>query len=502
MKPYLYKKLVAYDEENIYPFHMPGHKRQLQNDIKNPYKIDITEIDGFDNLNDPQDILRDSMKAASEFYGTKQTFYLVNGSTVGILSAISAVCHRGDKLLMTRNCHKAVYHAVRILDLEPVYLPLHYIEEKKMFGGVNEEKLEQLLKEHKDIKAVIVTSPTYEGIVINIKRIKMLINPHNIPLIVDEAHGAHFPFCDYFPKSAIKQGADIVIQSLHKTMPAFTQTALLHICSNRILPHIVQEWISMYQSSSPSYLLMAGIEYSIYYGVENKKEFKQYYERLVQYREKINQLRHISLLKKEDIERYGGHDLDISKLVLFFHSTKWTGNQISDILLNQYKIQMEMSERDYILAISTICDTKEGFEHLYDALYELDQMIHLELDKNDCIHMKVRANQRVEVNQIEIEKEEVRDDDIEVEKEEYRRKYRPYEASLKKSHYISLEQCKNEVCGSYIYLYPPGNPILVPGEVIEEEHIARILQYKKSGFYVKGIEEAGDNYHILVLKED
>ena len=491
MKPYLYEKLVAYEEEDIYPFHMPGHKRQLQNDIRNPYKIDITEIDGFDNLNDPQEILKDSMEGASKFYGTEQTFYLVNGSTVGILAAISSVCHRGDKLLMARNCHKAVYHAVRILDLDPVYLPLHYIEEKNMFGGVNEEKLEQLLKEHKDIKAVIVTSPTYEGIVINIKRIKMLINPHNIPLIVDEAHGAHFPFCEYFPKSAIQEGADLVIQSLHKTMPAFTQTALLHVCSDKVSPHIVQEWISMYQSSSPSYLLLAGIEYSIYYGIQQKKQFEQYYERLVQYREKINQLRHITLLKKEDIEQYGGYDLDSSKLVLLFHSTKWTGNQISDILLNQYNIQMEMSERDYIIAISTVCDTKEGFERLYDALYELDQMIDLEinrLDENDCSHRKMGVNQFVEGNQID--------------KEEYRRKYRPYKASLKKSYDIPLEQCKNLVCGSYIYLYPPGIPLLVPGEVIEERHIARILQYKKSGFYVKGIEEVEDRYHILVLEED
>lgn len=494
MKPYLYEKLVGYQEEGVYPFHMPGHKRNLSNEIQNPYKIDITEIDGFDNLNDPQDILRDSMRDASKFYGTKQTFYLVNGSTVGILSAISAVCRRGDKLLMTRNCHKAVYHAVRILDLEPIYLPLIYMEDKKVFGGVDEEQLKQLLEQHKDIKAVIVTSPTYEGIVINIERIKMLINPQNIPLIVDEAHGAHFPFCARFPKSAIYKGADIVIQSVHKTMPAFTQTALLQVCSERVSSDVVQEWIGMYQSSSPSYILMAGIEYSICYGIQKKKEFEQYYEWLVQYRKKINELKHISLLNKEEVKSYGAYDLDISKLVLFFHDTKWTGNQISDILLKEYKIQMEMSERDYVIAISTICDTKEGFERLYAALCDLDQKISLEYDSEISNHLEMKQDQR--------NKDVLSVNHIGVKQTEYRRKYRPYEAFEKKKYYKKLEESKGMICGSYIYLYPPGIPILVPGEIIEEFHIASILEYKQSGFYVKGIEKVEHSYEILVLEED
>ena len=283
---YLYEELKKYCSSDSYPFHMPGHKRNMENLIGNPYAIDITEIDGFDNLNDPQDIIKQSMEETAKFYGTKNTFYLVNGSTVGILAAITAVCKRGDKLLMARNCHKAVYNAVRLLELEPIYLPLQYLPKKKVFIGIDEERLQSILEENPDIKAVIITSPTYEGIVMHIQRIKMWIKQYKIPLIVDEAHGAHFPFYEKFPKSAITKGADIVIQSVHKTMPAFTQTALLHLCSDMVSADTLQDCISIYQTSSPSYLLMAGIECAIAYGIEEKQRWEDYYRMLMAYREK------------------------------------------------------------------------------------------------------------------------------------------------------------------------------------------------------------------------
>ena len=465
LRPYLYEKLTSYEKENIYPFHMPGHKRRIKNLIENPYAIDITEIDGFDNLNDPQDIIKQSMEETAKFYGTKKTFYLVNGSTVGILAAITATCKRGDKILMARNCHKAVYNAVRLLELDPIYLPLTYIPERNMFGGIDEEKLCEILKKEEGIKAVIITSPTYEGIVMHIERIKMWINPYKIPLIVDEAHGAHFPFYENFPESAIKKGADIVIQSLHKTMPAFTQTALLHICTDQISAEKVQDSISIYQSSSPSYLLMAGIEYAIHYGIENKNSFVEYEELLNCYRKKIQRLKNISLLEKEELKQYGAYDFDPCKLVIFFQNTKLTGNEISDILLKQYGLQMEMAERDYVIAISTICDSKEGFDRLYYALKDLDRKIEMEngedsSNKQEKIHVMTDGQIK---------------------------RYLPSKALEMKTKKCNLKEAKGAVCGSYIYIYPPGIPILVPGEQIKQSDIALIESYLESGFYVKGI---------------
>ena len=495
MEPYLYKKLVDYKNQNIYPFHMPGHKRNIENEIKNPYEIDITEIDGFDNLNDPNDIIKKSMDEASKFYGTKKTFYLVNGSTVGILSAITAVCKRGDKILMARNCHKAVYNAVRLLELDPIYLPLLYIPKRNMFGSVDEERLRQLLSENPDIKAVVITSPTYEGIVMHIESIKMWIEPYKIPFIVDEAHGAHFPFCDQFPKSAVEKGADLVIQSVHKTMPSFTQTALLHICSDRVSEEVVQDCLSIYQSSSPSYIFMAGIEYAISYGIRHKKEFEQYEKMLRLYREKFSHFRHISLLQKEELQQYGAYDFDPCKLVFFFEDTDWTGNEISSMLLKEYGLQMEMSERDYIIAISSIMDTEEGFERLYYALCQIDE--------------KIEKNQKQPLSIHEIT--------TGIAQNGGNKKYIPSKALQRERLSVPLEDAKGKVCGDYIYIYPPGIPILVPGEEISKEHIQLLMEYKKANFYVKGImesevgleegiEHSGNkeksSFEILVLKED
>lgn len=479
MELYLYKKLVEYEDEGMYPFHMPGHKRNIKNEIQSPYSIDITEIDGFDNLNDPNDILKQSMEAAAQLYGAKETFYLVNGSTVGILSAITATCNRGDKILMARNCHKAVYNAVRLLELEPIYIPLHYIEEQKVFAGIQEEAFKKLLEEHKSIKAVIITSPTYEGIVMHIQKVKMWIEPYQIPLIVDEAHGAHFPFCDHFPKSAITKGADIVIQSIHKTMPSFTQTALLHLCSDRITREQMQDCISIYQTSSPSYVLMAGIEYAIDYGIKQKEKFQKYVTLLLEYREKYSHFQHISLLNKEDIMKAGGYDFDPCKLVFFFHDTEDTGNTMSDRLRKEHHIQVEMAERDYIIAISTVMDTEEGFERLYQALKTMDQEIERKISQ---------TKQRTQKKPLPLQTQE------------YDIVLLPSNAWKQRKIEVCLQKAESAICGEAIYLYPPGIPIVVPGERITKRTIQQMIAYKREGFYVKGIIEREKEWYVKVLK--
>lgn len=484
MKPYLYEKLMQYKNEKVYPFHMPGHKRMLANKIKNPYEIDITEIDGFDNLNDPQDIILQSMEEAAKFYKAKKTFYLVNGSTVGLLAAITATCKRGDKILMARNCHKAVYHAVRLLQLSPIYLPMIYDEGRQLCIGIDEKKLKEQLEKEQGIKAVVVTSPTYEGIVMHIERIKMCINPQKIPLIVDEAHGAHFPFFYKFPMSAIEKGADIVIQSLHKTMPSFTQTAVLHVCHSETLASQVQEYLSIYQSSSPSYLFMAGIEYAIHYGVINTKQFCDYYDMLSFYREKLSHFHHFELLSEHSLEEYNICTIDPCKLVFFLKNTSWTGNKISDLLLEKYKIQMEMSDKNFVLGISTVMDIKEGFERLYDALLEIDQMLSEENTlKNEENVMKFK---------------EIFSDNEKC--------YEPFEALECKRKWIELEKAQDKICGDYIYLYPPGIPLLVAGEKIKKSHVMSLLSYKKADFYVKGMKEIEKEnqivYKIQVVEEE
>ena len=226
------ERLKELAQSHIYPFHMPGHKRAAL-EFSNPYSIDITEIEGFDNLHHPEGIIREAQEKAARLYGARRTYYLVNGSTCGILAAISAAVPRGERILVARNSHKAVYNAVYLRQLAAEYV---YPVDTRcgVQGQITPQQVEQKLAAFSDIKAVVITSPTYDGIVSDVAGIAEVVHRFGIPLIVDEAHGAHFGFHPAFPENAVKLGADAVIMSVHKTLPAFTQTALLHLCSDRI----------------------------------------------------------------------------------------------------------------------------------------------------------------------------------------------------------------------------------------------------------------------------
>ena len=280
-KESLYEKLKIYGKSYAYPFHMPGHKRntKLMKELMDrdqlflPYEIDITEIDGFDNLHHAEGILREAQKRAAALYGAGQSFYLINGSTCGLLASIFACTDQHGKILMARNCHKAVYHAVELRELQTIYLyPQKYQvkdpQEKNIWTGKSEingvispKDVENALRGNKDIQAVVITSPTYDGIVSDVEAIAQIVHKHEKILIVDEAHGAHFGFHPYFPENSLKKGADLVIHSLHKTLPSMTQTALLHVNKEaEKLTEQVKKYLDIFETSSPSYVFMAGMD--------------------------------------------------------------------------------------------------------------------------------------------------------------------------------------------------------------------------------------------------
>ena len=234
-KQSLQEELRAYAESGMYPFHMPGHKRngKWAEGFSSPFSVDITEIEGFDNLHHAEGILRDAMENAAEIYGAERTWFLVNGSTAGILAAISAAALPGERILMAENSHRSAFHGLALRGLSPVFLPVPLLPEYGIAGRVCPEDVERILsedagREGRKIRAVYLTSPTYEGVLSAIRRIAEISHSHGIPLLVDEAHGAHLPFGTGFGESAIACGADIAVQSVHKTLPSMTQTAVLH----------------------------------------------------------------------------------------------------------------------------------------------------------------------------------------------------------------------------------------------------------------------------------
>lgn len=459
----LYDRLHQYSNSDYYGFHMPGHKRNAERFGSGlPYGIDITEIEEFDDLHHPDGILKKAQEEASRVYGAGETRFLVNGSTAGILSAILGCTRKGDQVLVGRNCHKSVYHAIYMNELEPVYLYPGFRPDIQLNTEISVSAVKAALNEHSRVKAVILVSPTYDGVVSDIRGVAREVHKRGIPLIVDEAHGAHFGFHPYFPESALRQGADVVIHSLHKTLPALTQTALLHVEGDLADRERIFRYLDMLQSSSPSYVLMAGIDRCIHLLGEKREElFAPYVEGLEKLRQRLAHLEKISLAETEHYDR--------SKLVLSVAGADMTGRELYLRLLETYHLQMEMAAGSYGLAMTSVGDTEEGFRRLGDALEEIDRSVVERpagaaglagaLPKNETVLTSAR------MEELSGEKESVRK--------------------------LPLEECAGHVSTEYAYLYPPGIPVIVPGERISRESVEMLLTSRSQGFSLEGMEEEG-----------
>ena len=288
-------KLEEYSKAGYVPMHMPGGKRNTE--YASTSVLDITEIDGFDNMHNAEGIIKNASCRAAKLYGADKTLMLVNGSTAGILSAICGATKRKGKIIVARNCHVSVYNALIMAQLEPVYVIPEVDNDTGIYSGVSLEQIRKCFENNRDAQAVIITSPTYEGVVSEVREIASYLHEKGIPLIVDEAHGAHFKFSEEFPESAVKAGADIVINSIHKTLPALTQTALLHISGNYVDYDKVERFWNIYQTTSPSYILMASIDRCMRIIEEQGNYiFKDYISKLKNLRENIAKLNNIRLI--------------------------------------------------------------------------------------------------------------------------------------------------------------------------------------------------------------
>lgn len=465
------KKILEQYSNEIYPFHMPGHKlgRLLPLGGVDLSRIDVTEVEGTDQLFEPSGIIYDTQKHASELYETIETFLLVNGSTSGILSAISSCCQPDGKILMSRNCHKSVYNGILINRLDPIYIYPDEIDGYHLSGGINPKELEKKIIEHPDISCVVITSPTYEGFTSDIIRIAQITKQYGLLLIVDEAHGAHFKFNDYFPKSALECGADIVIHSLHKTLPAFTQSALLHVNSTRVDIEKIKQYLSIYQTSSPSYILMAGMDSCLnLIASSGSKQFNDLIQVLKLFRNKAKGLSHFNIIGDELIGKYHIHNIDLSKLLFVGKKFEINGKLVDNILRKEFHIQVEMAMRSSFLALTSIADHEAAFTKFYSALQAID----IEPEKYPIFVNKPYPKWPEKANLIPTTKV-----------------YTPFETSLKQTEQIQVKDALDRICAQYIYIYPPGIPMLVPGEKITANELNLINDYLLRGFSLIGIDE-------------
>lgn len=455
----------AYCQKDIYPYHMPGHKRNTaMMQMANPYGLDFTEIDGLDDLHEASahpgrdSILANAMRRAARLFGARRSIYLVGGSTAGLVCSILACTKRGDEILIPRNCHKSVYNALALAGLKPVYIYPSVDEDFGVYANLRPQDVENALKAHPAIRLAVLVSPTFDGIVSDVTAIAKTVHAHGIPLLVDEAHGPHLGFSPDFPDSAIHRGADIVVQSLHKTLPVLTQTSILHICSDLVDEENVVRQLAVIESTSPSYVLMASADKCVdLLEQQGPQLFAVYYERLQRFSEQMKALKHLRILGMghDDITKHANiFAYDPGKILVSTRGTKLTGAQLYDILLNQYRLQMEMKLRDMVLAMTSICDTQAGFDRLADALLEIDASLE-DGEPGAAFSLK----------QCEFSVPTIS----------------PAQAMECDSLMRSQEEAAGHIAREFVYAYPPGIPYIVPGETIEASTLETMRQMQASG---------------------
>ena len=508
----LYDALKEYSASGAYPFHMPGHKRRAAF-LCEPAAIDITEIDGFDNLHHAEGILQEAQMRAAALYGSSETHFLVNGSTAGVLSAISACASRGSRLVMARSSHMSAYHAASLNRLQTLYLyPSRESGPAALpdSSPVDPAQVARALESSKEVCAVFVTSPTYDGVVSDVARIADISHQYGVPLIVDEAHGAHFGMHGIFPESSVKLGADLVIHSLHKTLPALTQTALIHVNGTLADRHRLRRFLRVYQTSSPSYVLMASIDQCIQLLTQKKDElFDAYADRLRRFYERTV-LSHYAFLRTDDPSRIlicppepvdTGCRLDSTcqeaavRCRPDFHGM--SAMQLYHTLRDRFHLQPEMAAPSAVLMLSSVCDDEEGFERLSHALLTLDREYGASARAGSgqipdpsapCTASDRRlpdpsaprtASDSTPVPQICCTIAEAMDGDAEA---------------------ASFSESAGRISAEFLMQYPPGVPLLVPGERITEEILRRTVTLQSSGYSMQGLNDHSLR-HIRVLRE-
>lgn len=433
-------------------FTTPGHGQTISGKMKNllglkVFKHDFSEIEGLDNLQNPQGAILESQKWASTVYNSGQTYYLINGSSSGILALMLATAKENDKILIARNAHKSVVNALVLSGAHPIWMQTDFIKDWEISAPVNPEKIEQDLIKNKDIKAVWITSPTYEGVVSDVKAISDLCKKHNALLIVDEAHGALWNFHPDLPISTIQLGADACVQSLHKTASCLTQGAIMHLSKeSKINPDKLQACLNTINTTSPSYILLASIEGTIEYlnSSTARKTINLLLENIDKFKEKL-----ITNTNYKILNSSANIFLDKTKLNIGLSGIN--GFELCDRLENKYNIEVELCKQNTIMALTGIDTTYKKLNKLANALIISENR--LKKDSTNLNLTKLNILPQVKLS--------------------------PREAFFKPTELIDLNQSIGKICGETIVPYPPGIPILVIGEIIQQEHLEFLKEYNQ-----------------------
>ncbi|MGL5918793.1 MAG: aminotransferase class I/II-fold pyridoxal phosphate-dependent enzyme, partial [Cetobacterium sp.] len=450
----------VYAKRDIIPFHVPGHKRGKGMDKEfydfmgpNPFSIDVTIFKMVDGLHNPKSCIKEAQELAADAYGAKKTFFAVNGTSGAIQAMIMSVVKPGEKILVPRNVHKSVSGGIILSGSIPVYMNPEVDDELGIAHGVRPEVVENMLKQHPDTKAVLIINPTYYGAATDIKRIADIVHSYDIPLIVDEAHGAHLHFHEELPMSAIDAGADICCQSTHKIIGAMTQMSMLHVNSTRVDVNRIQQILSILHTTSPSYPLMASLDCARrQIATEGRELLTRTLKLARDLRAEVNKIPGIFSFGKEIVGRYGIHDFDDTKLSISARDLGLTGFELETLLVDDYNIQVELSDFYNVLGLVTLGDDESSTGAFLEALKDISKRF---FGKGKTIGESVGKMPAIPESVLI-----------------------PREAFYSQNNKVKFLESEGKICAEMIMAYPPGIPVITPGERITKETIAYIQNLK------------------------
>lgn len=462
----LFNAVKKYVDDNVIPFHVPGHKHgaglaEFSEYIGNKaFHMDVNGMDDLDYINNPTGAILEAEKLLANAYGAQSSFFLVNGSTSGIQAMILSTCKPGSKIILPRNAHKSTIGGIILSGAVPVYVQPEINMELGIATGVSTDSIKEALKKHPHADAVFIINPTYYGITSNLKSIVRLAHQKSMTVLVDEAHGAHMPFHDEFPLTAMEAGADMSTVSLHKTGGSLTQSSALLLKDSSDTEKVSQV-LNLTYTSSASYLLLCSLDIARKQLFVNGKELLEETLSLARWaRKEINNINGLYAFGKEITGSPGCFDFDETKLVINVSQLGLSGYKVESILRKDYNIQVEMSDLYNILAMVTIGDCKENLIQLVNALKNIEQKCDKTKQK---IKIELPDNPEMIIS--------------------------PRDAfySTKKS--VGIVESVNEIAGEMIMAYPPGIPVIVPGERITKDVIDYIKKLKEENCQLQGMAD-------------
>lgn len=468
----LVERMIEFTQKKPISFHVPGHKNGMLSglpvELRSALSFDMTELTGLDDLHQPEEVIKEAQERLADFYQSDSSYFLVNGSTVGNLAMIYATCRAGDLVIVQRNAHKSIFNALELVEAKPILITPEWDEYTTSVGVVSEKQVQEAIRLYPGAKAVILTYPTYYGTTGNqLEEIIKICHSNRIPVLVDEAHGAHFGIGKPFPKSALTLGADIVVHSAHKTLPAMTMGSYLHVKSTLVSEERVEKYLQMLQSSSPSYLLMASLDdaraYAETYTEKDVSSFLQMRKELID-----------QMVKIKDLEVITAND----PLKLMIRVEEYTGFQLLEALENE-QIYAELADPYQVLFVLPLL--KEGMDY---PIKEISHRIQKAIDALDRSKKVMKKNYPTKLTR----------DIAEL-------CYNREELEEFQSDWLHYEEAIGKVVSASVIPYPPGIPLLLAGERVSKEDIELLVSLTNMNASFQGAIRIKEKKIFVVINE-